>query len=153
MVYVKTYTRDVSGFDHPIHVKWRNNPKGVVTTCRYRITVITRHFQCWDLGSIPGTCSKWNNRRRISVVERNLGSHRIATFTESWNAPRYSVQIPALMCTSTGYGEQTISKNRRNVSFFNGLACSKALARNTRNVSVVSSILIRSTKFGVINRT
>jgi hypothetical protein len=24
-----------------------------------------------------------------------------------------SVQVPALMCTSTGYGEQTISKNRR----------------------------------------
>ena len=23
------------------------------------------------------------------------------------------VQVPALMCTSTGYGEQTISKNRR----------------------------------------
>ena len=24
-----------------------------------------------------------------------------------------SVQVPALMCTSTGYGEQTISKNPR----------------------------------------
>ena len=25
-----------------------------------------------------------------------------------------TVQVPALMCTSTGYGEQTINKNRRN---------------------------------------
>ena len=82
--------------------------------------VITPHFQCGDECSIHSTRTKWNNRRRISAVERNLGSHKIATFTGSWNAPRYSVQIPALMCTSTGYGEQTISKNRRNVSFLFG---------------------------------
>ena len=29
------------------------------------------------------------------------------------NGSVYYVQDPALMCTSTGYGEQTISKNRR----------------------------------------
>ena len=36
---------------------------------------------------------------------------------ESWNAPRYSVQIPALLCTATGHGEQTMSKNWRGASF------------------------------------
>jgi hypothetical protein len=29
-----------------------------IDTSRYRITVITPHFQCGDLGSIPGTCSE-----------------------------------------------------------------------------------------------
>ena len=55
---------------------------------------------------------------------------------------------PALCGHATGDGEQTIGKipNEKAVSFFNGLACSKASARNTCNVSVVSSILIRSTK-------
>lgn len=85
-------------------------PNGVVTICRYRITVITSDFQSEDLGSIPGTCSNRPYRRRFSFVERNLGSHRIATFTESLNVPRYSVMDPALMCTSTGDGEQTINQ-------------------------------------------
>ena len=52
---------------------------------------------------------------------------------------------PALCGHATGDGEQTIGKIPKN-GFIYGLACSKALARNTCNVSVVSSILIRSTK-------
>ena len=36
---------------------------------------------------------------RISTVERELGSHRIATFTESANAPSCYVMDPALWCT------------------------------------------------------
>ena len=45
-----------------------------------------------------------------SADERNLSSHRIATFTESLNVLRYPVMDPALMCTSTGDGEQTINQ-------------------------------------------
>ena len=78
--------------------------------CRYRITVITSDFQSENLGSIPGTCSNKSYRSPNSADERNLGSHRIATFTGSLNVPRYSVMDPALMCTSTGDGEQTIGK-------------------------------------------
>ena len=84
--------------------------QGVVTLRRYRITVITSDFQSEDLGSIPGTCSNKPYRSPNSADERNLGSHRIATFTESLNVPRYSVMDPALMCTSTGDGEQTIDQ-------------------------------------------
>ena len=49
-------------------------------------------------------------RSPISADERNLGSHRIATFTESLNAPRYSVMDPALRGHVTGDGEQTIGQ-------------------------------------------
>jgi hypothetical protein len=45
---------------------------------------------------------------RISTVERDSGSHRIATFTESNHAPECYVGDPALLCTASGDGEQTI---------------------------------------------
>ena len=45
---------------------------------------------------------------RISTVERELGSHRIATFTESVNASSCYVGDPALLCTASGDEEQTI---------------------------------------------
>ncbi|CAB4154580.1 hypothetical protein UFOVP1307_111 [uncultured Caudovirales phage] len=70
-------------------------------------------------------CSNGTNRSPISADERNLGSHRIATFTESSNAPRYSVQDPALLCMATGDGEQTISKICRN-GFINGVVAQLA---------------------------
>jgi hypothetical protein len=46
--------------------------------------VITPHFQCGDLGSIPGTCSNETDRRRFSFVERNLGSVWVATILKKW---------------------------------------------------------------------
>ena len=45
---------------------------------------------------------------RISTVERELGSHRIATFTESNHAPSCHVGDPALLALASGDGEQTI---------------------------------------------
>jgi len=47
---------------------------------------------------------------RISTVEREPGSQRIATFTESNHDPGCYVGDPALSCTATGDGEQTIEK-------------------------------------------
>lgn len=44
----------------------------------------------------------------ISTIERELGSHRIATFTESTNAPSCHVGDPALCGHASGNGEQTI---------------------------------------------
>ena len=44
----------------------------------------------------------------ISTIERELGSHRIATFTESTNAPSCHVGDPALCGHTSGNGEQTI---------------------------------------------
>lgn len=44
---------------------------------------------------------------RISTVERELGSQRIATFTESNHDPSCYVGDPALLCTATGGVEQT----------------------------------------------
>ena len=44
---------------------------------------------------------------RISTVERELGSQRIATFTESKHDPSCYVGDPALLCTATGGVEQT----------------------------------------------
>ena len=44
---------------------------------------------------------------RISTVERELGSQRIATFIESNHDPSCYVGDPALLCTATGGVEQT----------------------------------------------
>lgn len=47
------------------------------------------------------SCSKQNKSYigRVSTVERDFGSHRIATFTESNHAPKCHVMVPALRCT------------------------------------------------------
>ena len=44
---------------------------------------------------------------RISTVERELGSQRIATFIESNHDPSCYVGDPALLCTASGGVEQT----------------------------------------------
>jgi hypothetical protein len=44
---------------------------------------------------------------RISTVEKELGSQRIATFTESNHDPSCYVGDPALLCTASGGVEQT----------------------------------------------
>ena len=48
-----------------------------------------------------------------------------------------SVQVPALMCTSTGYGEQTISKNRRKDITFARVA--QLVEHNLAKVGVAGS--------------
>ena len=55
---------------------------------------------------------KWKtaNIGRISTVEREPGSQRIATLTESYHAPGSDVGDPALLCTAPGNGEQTVDK-------------------------------------------
>ena len=50
---------------------------------------------------------------RLARMKGTLALKGSQPFKESLNVPRYSVQIPALLCTATGYGEQTISKTRR----------------------------------------
>ena len=83
------------------------------TKSRYRITVITSDFQSEDLGSIPGTCSMKPTVVRIARIKGTLALIGSQPFNESLNAPRYSVQDPALCGHATGDGEQTISKSRR----------------------------------------
>ena len=95
----------------------------------YRLVGMAPHFQC-GIGSVRDRLHALNKPYRSpnSADERNLGSHRIATFTESLNVPRYSVMDPALMCTSTGDGEQTIDQiqtrgeHGRFIFFYGGVA-------------------------------
>jgi hypothetical protein len=47
---------------------------------------------------------------RLARIKGTLVLIGSQPFNESLNAPRYSVQDPALMCTSTGDGEQTINQ-------------------------------------------
>ncbi len=63
-----------------------------------------------DEGSNPSisTNGKLANIGRISTVEREPGSQRIATLTESYHDPGSYVGDPALLCTASGDGEPTI---------------------------------------------
>jgi len=86
--------------------------------------VIISAFQAEDASSILAICSKKRKTPyigRISTVEREPGSQRIATFTESNHAPGCYVGDPALLCTAPGDGEQTIGKKLDHVNAHGGL--------------------------------
>ena len=65
---------------------------------------------------------------RISTVEREPGSQRIATFIESNHDPGCYVGDPALLCSAPGDEEQTIGKNLTMLMRMEGLGFFAAVA-------------------------
>ena len=58
-----TYTRDVSGLDHPFHVNVMKQSQVVVTNCGCRIMAITPDFQSGDEVSTTSTRSKMEQQK------------------------------------------------------------------------------------------